>query len=149
MSFYPETSPWGPHGPQVPPNTVAPHPSASTTPESSGPGLAPAYTVPAPSQSTFGSGFGGVPLESRRKSYIAGIFLCLLFGPFGILFAYPLKPYVLNVLAMIGAVFAVAFYFYTSSTIFHAAWFFSVPVAMTICLIGVYRHNKNIQGKRI
>ena len=79
--------PWGPHGPQSGPNQVTPNPTPSWVPQQiGGGGWAP--STPAPSG---GGGNAGqvatVPWTPKPKSYVLGLILSAIFGPFGLFYA--------------------------------------------------------------
>jgi hypothetical protein len=99
MSEYPNTSPWGPHGPQLPAHSVTPNPTAST------PDPASSWSNPSPSYDPNTMAYGG-PVDGcggpRNRSIILAVVLPLLFGPLGLLYAIRPKWLILY-LPMIGA----------------------------------------------
>jgi hypothetical protein len=80
MSDYPSTSPFGPHGPQVPAHSVTPNPTAQTP--QSVPGAAPDYSMPRSGYAAAGGSY--VP---GRKSMAKAVLLSVFLGPFGVLYA--------------------------------------------------------------
>jgi hypothetical protein len=99
VSDYPNTQPFGPHGPQVPANSVTPNPTAQT-PQS--------FPSGAPEYSAQGGGYasgGGGYVAAGRKSMVKAIALSAFLGPFGVIYAtFGTRQYRWAVVWLIGSV---------------------------------------------
>ena len=83
---YPGSSPWGPHGPQVPPNSVTPNPTSASPPPVFTPGPTPApYSQPL--SPTSQGGTTGSPRPAEPKKLLLAVLLAICFGPFGLWYA--------------------------------------------------------------
>jgi hypothetical protein len=80
MSDYPNTQPFGPHGPQVPANSVMPNPTAQGSQSMIGGGSD--YAAP---RGAYASGGGRYVLGP--KSMVKAIILSILVAPFGVVYA--------------------------------------------------------------
>jgi len=87
---YPSSSPWGPHGPQVPAHSVTPNPTPASAP------YVPTPSAPAPVD--YGTGRGdyrggssssasGPAAPPRPKSVVVAVILSVLFAPAAIWYA--------------------------------------------------------------
>ena len=80
MSDYPSTQPFGPHGPQVPANSVMPNPTAQGSQQMLGGGAD--FSAPRGAYATSGGGYVAGP-----KSMVKAIVLSVLLGPFGVIYS--------------------------------------------------------------
>lgn len=84
---YPSSSPWGPHGPQVPAHSVTPNPTPPSSP------YVPGASAPAPVDYGAGRGGGASVVAAGpapwplRKSVVAAVLLSLFMGPASVFYA--------------------------------------------------------------
>ena len=86
---YPSSSPWGPHGPQVPSNSVTPNPTAPSAPYVPSPS-APApvdYGTPRGPGGGSASTYSGPGAPPSPKSVVVAALLSLFIAPAGVFYA--------------------------------------------------------------
>ncbi|HTS87300.1 MAG TPA: hypothetical protein VMG41_02315 [Gemmatimonadales bacterium] len=137
---YPNTSPWGPHGPQVPAHSVTPNPTPSTPP------YIPSAPSPAPTSfhATSPSGQSGGPHPTvaggppRPKSTALAVILTLCFGPFGTWYATLGTPQ--SLLSMFWAAAVVLILVWNS----HATLFPFMVISLVWSVLAVRSYNRRL-----
>jgi hypothetical protein len=106
MSDYPSTSPFGPHGPQVPANSVTPNPTAYTPPTIPSPISFGQPAAPTGYPGPYAGTGGTVAAGPRRKSMVLAIILSVCLGPFGLIYSAMSRQYMSTLFFMGGSVLA-------------------------------------------
>ena len=153
--------PWGPHGPQSGPNQVTPNPTPAWVPPPAPSGGS--WSPPAPSYGGGGGGaapnYGGVAAGGyvrRKKSYILGVILPALFGPFGLMYVtfrgallmvglMLATPYMLARMGAYGPAFQrMPLNIIGREAVMNGWWTLAAMISLVWCVIGVWRHNRNV-----
>lgn len=123
MSEYPDTSPWGPHGPQVPAHSVTPNPTAPSP--ISGPGPTP-FGQPDSQPGYPGGGTDRLAGPVGLKSMKLAVILSAFFGPLGLIYAMWGTPSTIPAMLFIGA------------SVLVAVWYPSIPWVLYPIISVVY-----------
>jgi len=144
MADYPSTSPWGPHGPQVPAHSVTPNPTAQSTwsQPSFGGAAQPNYYPTGGYGGRAGAPvYGGPPSPPKLRRYWVGWLLSLLFGPLA-LFMYmkTLKQIIGAGLLMLAPFAAMA----GQSAAAGALWLLTTAAALVWTTLSVRSNNRKV-----
>jgi len=153
--------PWGPHGPQSGPNQVTPNPTPAWVPPPAPSGGS--WSPPAPSYG--GGGGGAAPTYSggsvgtyirRKKSYVLGVILTALFGPFGLMYVTFRgmllmlglllgTPYMLARTGAYGPAFKrMPLEIIGRDAVMNRWWALAAVISVVWSVIGVWRHNRQM-----
>jgi len=151
--------PWGPHGPQSGPNQVTPNPTPAWVPPpapSGGGGWAPVHSAGGGGAAQAYSGGTAGTYTPRKKSYLLGVILPALFGPFGLMYVTFRgmllmlglmlgTPYMLARMGTYGPAFSrVPLNIIGRDAVMNKWWTLAAMISVVWCVIGVWRHNRNI-----